>query len=59
MIEFFVKIWNWFKTFWENQVFNFIKENSDNPFFWISILLVGIIITKLAYEALNKDNGGL
>ena len=34
---------------------DFFLEHSRNPFLWIAIIVVGMIIFELVYKALHKD----
>lgn len=38
-----------------NNIKNFFLENSHNPFLWIGIILVGLLIFELVYKSLHKD----
>lgn len=42
-----------------NEIGETIKEwtiaNTTNPLFWLGAFVVGLIIFKLTYDALNKD----
>ena len=38
-----------------NDIKDFFLEHSRNPFLWIAIIVVGMIIFELVYKALHKD----
>lgn len=34
---------------------DFVLANSRNPFLWVGIILLGLLVFELTYKALNKD----
>lgn len=44
----------------EENIFNpigrFISEHFDNPFMWVGLVLIVLIIFSLGYNSLHKDN---
>jgi len=42
------------KEFFES-IKSWIFEHGDNPFIWLGMFLLGLLIFWLAYGALNKD----
>ena len=34
---------------------DFFIDNSRNPFLWVSIILLGLLIFEFTYRALHKD----
>lgn len=44
----------WFIEFF-NDIKDFFVEHSRNPFLWIAIILIGLIIFEFVYRTLNKD----
>lgn len=53
MIDFFKKIGNFIATQFE-PIREFLYQNRNNPFLWISLVLFGIIVSKLTYDALTR-----
>lgn len=54
----FLNIWNDIGDFFVelgNDIKDFFIEHSRNPFLWIAILVVGILIFEFVYKALHKD----
>lgn len=37
------------------DVKDFFVDNSRNPFLWVSIILLGLIIFEFTYRSLHKD----
>lgn len=37
------------------DVKDFFIENSRNPFLWVSIILLGLLIFEFVFRALHKD----
>jgi hypothetical protein len=35
---------------------DFFIENARNPFLWVSIILVGLLVFELTYRSLHKDS---
>ena len=46
---------NWFSDV-TTPVRNFFIEHARNPFLWVGIILIGLIVFELTYKALHKDN---
>lgn len=42
---------------WGDQIKVWAIDASKNPFFWLALFLLGVLIFKLVYDALNKNNG--
>ncbi len=34
----------------------FLVDNGRNPFFWVAIFIIGLIIYLIVYNALHKEN---
>ena len=45
---------DWFVDITKN-IQGFFLENSRNPFLWIIIILLGLLIFEWVYRALHKD----
>lgn len=45
---------NWFNEVTE-PVRNFLIDNSRNPFLWVGIILVGLIVFEIVYKLLHRD----
>ena len=56
MKAFFNNIIDWFTDVFE-PIADFFYTYRDNPLLWIGILVIGLSIFKLAFDALNKNNG--
>lgn len=56
MKEFFDSVINWFGNVFK-PISDFFYTYRNSPFLWIGILLIGLLIAKLTYDALNKNNG--
>lgn len=56
MKEFFNNIISWIEEVFK-PVSDFLYTYRNSPFLWIGLLLVGLLISKLTYDALNKNNG--
>lgn len=56
MEEFFNNVGKWFEDVFK-PVLDFFYTHRDSPFLWIGLLLIGLLISKLTYDALNKNNG--
>ena len=54
----FLSIWtdieNWFGEI-TRDIKDFFVEHSRNPFLWIIIILIGLLIFESVYRALHKD----
>ena len=55
MNEFIDNIIKWFEKTFE-PVADFFYTYRDHPLLWIGLLVVGLVISKLTYEALNKSD---
>ena len=56
MNEFFDNMIKWIgETF--KPISDFFYTHRESPFLWIGLLLAGLLIFKLTYEALDKNNG--
>lgn len=53
MIDFFKNIANFIYTQFK-PIGDFFYQNRNNPFLWISLVLFGIIMSKLTYDALTR-----
>lgn len=53
MIDLFIKFGKWFVEQWE-PLFKFLRENRNSAFLWIGLFLIGVLISKLTYDALNR-----
>ncbi len=40
---------------WINPFRSWLEDNNHNPFFWAGVVLVGLAVFALTYDALNKD----
>ena len=53
-----VNLWksvnSWFVEFTKN-IKDFFVENSRNPFLWVGIILIGLLIFETVYKALHRD----
>ena len=38
-----------------NDIRDFFVENSRNPFLWVGIIIVGLLIFETVYKALHRD----
>ena len=54
MLSIWANIGNFFVQLGED-IKNFFIEHGRNPFLWIAIILVGLLIFEYVYKALNKD----
>lgn len=52
----FESIGEWFQKVGDH-VKDFFLEYGGNPFLWVGIILVGILIFELTYQALNRNKG--
>lgn len=41
---------------WSDKFKDFITKNYSNPILWVSILAFGILLFKVLYSGLNKNN---
>lgn len=55
MIKIFTDFFKWFAKLWE-PVFEFLNENRNSPFLWIGLFLIGLLIFKFTYDALNRGH---
>ena len=46
---------NWFGDAFK-PLFDFFYTYRSHPLLWIGILVIGLLISKLTYDALNKNN---
>ncbi len=54
----FLSIWNDIGNFFvelANDIRDFFVENSRNPFLWVGIIIVGLLIFETVYKALHRD----
>ena len=54
----FLSIWSEIGDFFielANDIKDFFIEHSRNPFLWIGILVLGIVIFEFVYKALHRD----
>lgn len=56
MEKFFENIIKWFEETFK-PISDFFYTYRENPLLWICLLLIGLLISKLTYDALNKNNG--
>lgn len=54
MLNIFTDIGNWFNEVTE-PVRDFFVENARNPFLWVGIIVIGLIVFEVTYKALSKD----
>lgn len=40
---------------WANSFKEFIVEQSRNPFLWVIIIVIGLIIFEFVYKKLHRD----
>jgi len=44
---------------WVSNIFNNIKdffiENGKNPFLWVIIIIIGLLLFEIIYKSLKKD----
>lgn len=52
-MEMLKRFGNWVAEQME-PVFNFFRDNRNSPFLWIGLFLLGVLITKVTYDALNR-----
>lgn len=52
--SFFKPISDWFYRV-TGPIRSFITANERNPFLWVGIILIGLIVFELTYRALHKD----
>lgn len=52
--DIFEPIVTWFNEFFE-PVKEFFVNNSRNPFLWVGIIVLGLLVFEIVYKALNKD----
>ncbi len=45
---------NWFVEITKN-VKGFFLENSRNPFLWVGIIIIGLLIFEWVYKSLHRD----
>lgn len=50
----YLSIWESFMNFL-GDVKEFFIENSRNPFLWVSIILLGLLVFELTFRSLHKD----
>lgn len=50
----YLSIWESIQNFL-GDVKEFFVQNSHNPFLWVGIILIGLIIFELTFRALHKD----
>ena len=41
---------------WSDKFKDFIMNNYGNPVLWVAILVFGILLFKVLYSGLNKNN---
>ena len=46
---------NWFGDAFK-PLFDFFYTYRSHPLLWIGILVIGLLVSKLTYDALNKNN---
>ena len=47
-------IWNKLNE-WAEAFKNFIIEQSRNPFLWVIIIIIGLLVFEYLYKKLHKD----
>lgn len=50
----YLNIWDSIMKFLE-KIKDFFIENSHNPFLWVSIILLGLLIFEFTFRSLHKD----
>lgn len=54
MLNIFTDISDWFYELTE-PVRDFFITNARNPFLWVGIIVIGLIVFEVTYKALSKD----
>ena len=54
ILSIWTDIWNKLNE-WAENFKEFIVENSRNPFIWVIIIVVALIIFEVVFKKLNKD----
>lgn len=53
-LSIFTNINNWFNDATKG-IKQFILDNTRNPFLWVGIIILGLLVFELTYKALNKN----
>jgi hypothetical protein len=55
MLNVWTNINNWFNDSTKG-IRQFFLDNTRNPFLWVGLILLGLIVFELTYRALHKEN---
>jgi len=54
ILNIFNNIWDKLNE-WGNGIKDFFLENSRQPFLWLIIIVIGLIVFEFVYKNLHKD----